>query len=34
MTECRQIESLLPPYVDGEASASVVAQIEAHLAHL
>ena len=32
MTECRQIESLLPPYVDGEASASGVAQVEAHLA--
>jgi anti-sigma factor RsiW len=32
MTECRQIESLLPPYVDGEAAASVVSQVEAHLA--
>ena len=32
MTECRQIESLLPPYVDGEASAHDVASVEAHLA--
>jgi anti-sigma factor RsiW len=32
MSECRQIESLLPPYVDGEASASTVAQVDAHLA--
>jgi anti-sigma factor RsiW len=32
MTECRQIESLLPPYVDGDAAADVVAQVDAHLA--
>jgi anti-sigma factor RsiW len=32
MTECRQIESLLPPYVDGDASAADAARIEAHLA--
>ena len=32
MTECRQIESLLPPYVDGEATASDVARVETHLA--
>lgn len=32
MTECRRIESLLPPYVDGEATADVVRQIELHLA--
>lgn len=32
MTECRQIESLLPPYVDGEASASDIALVETHLA--
>ena len=32
MTDCRQIESLLPPYVDGEASARTVAEVEAHLA--
>ena len=31
MTECRQIESLLPPYVDGEASAADTAVVEAHL---
>jgi len=29
---CRRIESLLPPYVDGEARASEVAEIERHLA--
>ena len=32
MTESRQIESLLPPYVDGEASATDIAAVEAHLA--
>jgi anti-sigma factor RsiW len=32
MTECRQIESLLPPYVDGEASARDAARVDAHLA--
>ena len=30
--DCRRIESLLPPYVDGEAPASEVALIESHLA--
>jgi anti-sigma factor RsiW len=32
MNECRRIESLLPPYVDGEAGSSVVAEVESHLA--
>lgn len=32
MTDCRQFESLLPPYVDGVASAEKVAAVEAHLA--
>jgi anti-sigma factor RsiW len=32
MTECRQIESLLPPYVDGDAPSDVVARVESHLA--
>jgi anti-sigma factor RsiW len=32
LTDCRQIESLLPPYVDGEASSRDVAEVEAHLA--
>ncbi len=32
MTECRRIESLLPPYVDGEATPDAVRQVEAHLA--
>ena len=32
MTDCRRIESLLPPYVDGEAPADVVRQVELHLA--
>ena len=32
MSECRQIESLLPPYVDGEASARDAARVEAHVA--
>lgn len=32
MTECRQIESLLPLFVDGEADADVVRRVEAHLA--
>ena len=31
MTECRRIESLLPPYVDGEATPDEVRQIESHL---
>ena len=31
MTDCRRIESLLPPYVDGEASTDVIASVEAHL---
>lgn len=31
MSECRQIESLLPPYVDGEASQDVRGRVEAHL---
>jgi hypothetical protein len=31
-TECRQTEALLPPYVDGEASPSARAVVEAHLA--
>ena len=30
--ECRRIESLLPPYVDGEASAHQTAEVEQHLA--
>ena len=32
MTDCRRIESLLPPYVDGEATADTVAVVEEHLA--
>lgn len=32
MNECRQIESLLPPYVDGEASAADCRTVDAHLA--
>ena len=32
MTECRRIESLLTPYVDGEATADTVRQVEFHLA--
>jgi anti-sigma factor RsiW len=32
MSECRRIESLLPPYVDGVAPASEVAIVEGHLA--
>ena len=32
MTDCRRIESLLPPYVDGEATPDVVAEVEEHLA--
>lgn len=32
MTDCRRIESLLPPYVDGDARASEAAEIERHLA--
>jgi len=32
LTDCRQIESLLPPYVDGEASSREVAEVEVHLA--
>ena len=31
MTDCRQIESLLPPYVDGEARPDQIRQVEAHL---
>lgn len=31
MSQCRPIESLLPSYVDGEARAETVAQVEAHL---
>lgn len=31
MTECRRIESLLPPYVDGEATPDEVRLIESHL---
>ena len=30
--DCRRIESLLPPYVDGEASPDVVSQVDRHLA--
>src|SRR5262245_60750318 len=29
--DCRRIESLLPPYVDGEARPSEVAEVERHL---
>jgi anti-sigma factor (TIGR02949 family) len=32
MSQCRQIESLLPPFVDGEADAQTTALVEAHLA--
>jgi anti-sigma factor RsiW len=32
MTDCRRIESLLPPYVDGQASPETVALVEEHLA--
>ena len=32
MTDCRRIESLLPPYVDGVTSPEATATIEAHLA--
>ncbi len=31
MTDCRRIESLLPPYVDGVASAETTALVETHL---
>lgn len=31
--DCRRMESLLPPYVDGEGSPSDAALVEAHLAH-
>lgn len=31
MSECRRIESLVTPYVDGEASAADVARVEAHI---
>jgi anti-sigma factor (TIGR02949 family) len=31
MTDCRQIESLLPPYVDGEAGREASERIETHL---
>lgn len=32
MTDCRQIESLLPPFVDGDADARTRQTVEAHLA--
>ena len=32
MTDCRQIESLLPPFVDGDADARTRQLVEAHLA--
>jgi anti-sigma factor (TIGR02949 family) len=32
MTDCRQIESLLPPFVDGHADARTTEVVEAHLA--
>src|SRR5262245_10139007 len=32
MNECRRIESLLPPYVDGDARPDAVAAVETHLA--
>lgn len=32
MTDCRRIESLLPPYVDGQATPETVAVVEEHLA--
>jgi anti-sigma factor RsiW len=32
MNDCRRIESLLPPYVDGEASTAAAAEVDAHLA--
>lgn len=31
-SDCRQMEALLPPYVDGEATAAVRARVDAHLA--
>lgn len=31
MSECRQIVSLLPPYVDGEVGPEIAAEVEAHL---
>ena len=31
LSDCRQIESLLPPFVDGEATARDAALVEAHL---
>jgi anti-sigma factor RsiW len=31
MNECRQIESMLPPYVDGNAGPEAAARIDAHL---
>jgi anti-sigma factor RsiW len=30
--ECRQMEAVLPPFVDGDASPSTAARVEAHLA--
>jgi anti-sigma factor RsiW len=30
-SDCRRIESLLPPYVDGEASFDVVSEVDRHL---
>ena len=32
MNDCRRIESLLPPYVDGDASSDVVSEVDGHLA--
>lgn len=31
MTDCRRIESLLPPYVDGQATPETIAIVEEHL---
>ncbi len=30
-SDCRQMEAMLPPFVDGEATPSVAAVVEAHL---
>ncbi len=32
MSDCRQIESLLPPFVDGDADLRITEQVQAHLA--
>ena len=32
MSDCRRIESLLPPYVDGEATPDIVSEVDGHLA--